>query len=237
MATQTQNPRTVGAAMLFSLTMHVCLLLGFVQYSMHARTVSPHLADLIAYPPIEVVLLTASVPTFEIPAAKSAINQKPSHPTTGRFLSPIAEVLIQTSKPASANDLPIESSTSMDVAKDEHGHSTVALNSVSKANAVAEKKMDSEPAQTARPDYAYNPQPEYPILLREQDVGGVVWLRVWVDSEGRPGEIKLAKGSGFRLLDDAALRAVRQWRFIPARTGEQKLASWVEFPIRFTLNS
>lgn len=82
----------------------------------------------------------------------------------------------------------------------------------------------------------YSCEPDYPMLLREQGVGGVVWLRVWVDSDGRPIEIKLAKGSGYRLLDDAALRAVKQWRFIPAKNGEQRMASWVEFPIRFTLN-
>lgn len=74
------------------------------------------------------------------------------------------------------------------------------------------------------------------MVLREQGVGGVVWLRVWVDNDGRPVEIKLSKGSGYRLLDDAALRAVKLWRFIPAKNGEQRMTSWVEFPIRFALN-
>ena len=96
---------------------------------------------------------------------------------------------------------------------------------------------DAQQPQTraGQPDYAHNPLPAYPALLREQGIGGVVWLRVWVDGEGRAGEVKLAKGSGFRLLDEAALQAVRQWRFIPAQMGDQKLASWVEFPIRFAL--
>lgn len=94
----------------------------------------------------------------------------------------------------------------------------------------------AEPRTGARPDYAYNPAPDYPLALREQGIGGVVWLRVWVDGEGRPGEIRLAKGSGYRLLDDAAMRAVKHWRFVPARSGDQTLASWVEFPIRFALN-
>lgn len=87
----------------------------------------------------------------------------------------------------------------------------------------------------ARPDHAYNPPPDYPLALREQGIGGVVWLRVWVDVEGRAAEVRLARGSGYRLLDEAAVRAVRQWRFIPARSGDQTQASWVEFPIRFVL--
>ncbi len=91
----------------------------------------------------------------------------------------------------------------------------------------------TEPVQSARPDYAYNPHPEYPSLLRDQGVGGVVWLKVWVASSGEPGKITLLRGSGYRLLDDAALRAVQNWRFLPAKQGQQALASWVEFPIRF----
>lgn len=93
----------------------------------------------------------------------------------------------------------------------------------------------TEPHVGARPDYAYNPPPDYPLAMREQGIAGVVWLRVWVDGEGRPGEVRLARGSGYRLLDDAAMRAVRDWRFVPARSGDQAIASWVEFPIRFAL--
>jgi len=103
-------------------------------------------------------------------------------------------------------------------------------------SAAAPATPAAEPHVGARPDYAYNPPPDYPLALREQGIGGVVWLRVWVDGDGRPGEIRLARGSGYRLLDDAAVRAVRHWRFVPARSGDQTMASWVEFPIRFALS-
>lgn len=92
------------------------------------------------------------------------------------------------------------------------------------------------PVRKAQPDYAHNPPPDYPRLLREQGVGGVVWLRVWVQADGQPGDITVSKGSGYRLLDESALRAVRQWRFLPARHGSQALASWVEFPVRFSIS-
>jgi TonB family protein len=90
--------------------------------------------------------------------------------------------------------------------------------------------------QTARPDHAHNPKPDYPLALRDQGISGVVWLRVWVDPTGRPREIELAKGSGYRLFDEAALRAVQHWRFIPAKSAQQSFASWVEFAVRFELN-
>ena len=87
----------------------------------------------------------------------------------------------------------------------------------------------------AEPDYQSNPPPEYPMLLRDQSVGGVVWVRVWVEETGLPGKVALLKGSGYRLLDESALKAVRQWRFIPARSGNHPFASWVEFPVRFVV--
>ena len=90
--------------------------------------------------------------------------------------------------------------------------------------------------QKAAPDYAYSPAPNYPLLLREQGIGGLVWLRVWVNIDGRAEQVHLLEGSGYRLLDEAALRAVRNWRFFPAAEAGQALASWVSFPIRFSVS-
>jgi len=96
--------------------------------------------------------------------------------------------------------------------------------------------VTAQPPQTARPDHAHSPKPAYPLALRDLGVSGIVWLRVWVDSTGRPREIELAKGSGYRLFDEAALRAVHHWRFIPAKNEQQSVASWVEFAVRFEIN-
>ena len=88
-----------------------------------------------------------------------------------------------------------------------------------------------------QPNYANNPPPIYPRLLREQGIEGVVWLRVWVDCDGHPQQINIIQASGYRLFDEAALRAVQHWRFSPAQQGDRHVASWVEFPIRFSLDS
>ena len=107
----------------------------------------------------------------------------------------------------------------------------------STARSAAVRPRDStQSLQTARPDHAYSPKPTYPLALRDLGVSGVVWLRVWVDDAGRPREIELSKGSGYRLFDEAALRAVQHWRFIPAKNEQQNVASWVEFAVRFELN-
>jgi protein TonB len=75
----------------------------------------------------------------------------------------------------------------------------------------------------------------YPALLRERGIQGQVLLRVKVDADGRAAEVIVAGGSGWRLLDEAARRVAESCPYLPARRGDQKLVSWVEYPVRFAL--
>jgi protein TonB len=89
------------------------------------------------------------------------------------------------------------------------------------------------PGQKARPNYAHSPAPDYPSLLQDEGIGGVVWLKAWVEIDGQASRVTLLRGSGYRILDESALRAVQAWRFFPAKQDGLAFASWVEFPIRF----
>ncbi|NIJ08781.1 protein TonB [Sphingomonas vulcanisoli] len=60
-----------------------------------------------------------------------------------------------------------------------------------------------------------NPAPRYPMESRRNHEEGTVRLRVLISSQGTVEDIKVAKSSGFDRLDDAALSAVRKWRFRP----------------------
>lgn len=84
--------------------------------------------------------------------------------------------------------------------------------------------------------YLRNPPPEYPPQSRTLEEEGVVKLKVRVSVEGRALAVELAKSSGFKRLDAAALEAVRQWRFVPAKQDGQALEDTVIVPLRFTLN-
>ena len=100
----------------------------------------------------------------------------------------------------------------------------------------ATQALEALPEQeSAQPTHALSPPPDYPITLRQRGIEGTVWLRVHVDRSGLPEQIILFKTSGYRLFDEVALRAVARWRFRPARSNGQYLASWVEFPVRFIL--
>jgi protein TonB len=65
-----------------------------------------------------------------------------------------------------------------------------------------------------------------------------VVVRVRVRPDGSVAEAELAQSSGSALLDESALRTVREsWRFVPARRDGTAVESWVEVPIRFVLET
>ena len=87
----------------------------------------------------------------------------------------------------------------------------------------------------AHADRRLCPPAPHPVALRERGIEGAVVLRVKVDVQGRPADVQVLTGSGWRLFDEAALQQVRACRFIPATQGGQAIDSWVEFPVRFAL--
>jgi len=85
--------------------------------------------------------------------------------------------------------------------------------------------------------YLNNPRPAYPPIARKLGIEGVVLLRVDVSAKGTPDRIVIAQTSGATLLDEAAMKAVQGWTFVPARRGDAPIAHPVEVPIRFQLKN
>lgn len=86
-------------------------------------------------------------------------------------------------------------------------------------------------------DYLQNPAPVYPPLARRMGEEGKVLVRAYVLPSGRPERVELRQSSGSPRLDEAALAAVRKWRFVPARRAGEAVAAWVVIPITFRLES
>lgn len=80
-----------------------------------------------------------------------------------------------------------------------------------------------------------NPRPDYPRAAREAGWEGTVVLQILVLPDGTAGNVTLHKPSGYSILDEAALSAVRRWRFIPAMDGNFPVQSVARLPIRFDL--
>ncbi len=85
--------------------------------------------------------------------------------------------------------------------------------------------------------YLNNPRPAYPPMARRLGIEGLVVLRVQVSAKGTPDQVAVAQTSGTQVLDEAALRAVQGWSFVPARLGEKPIAHVVDVPVRFQLKN
>ncbi len=85
--------------------------------------------------------------------------------------------------------------------------------------------------------YLRNPAPAYPAIARRSGDQGTVMLKVLVSAEGAPLRVELDQSSDSRALDGAALDAVKNWRFVPARRGAENIEGWVRVPVVFRLDS
>ncbi len=92
---------------------------------------------------------------------------------------------------------------------------------------------DVEPDYKA--SYLNNPSPPYPLAARRLGLQGRVVLEVEVLDIGLCGQINVVQGSGYEVLDNAALRTVKSWHFSPARQAGHAVTRWFRVPINFSL--
>ncbi len=85
------------------------------------------------------------------------------------------------------------------------------------------------------PEYYFNPKPKYPRAAQNRGWEGTTVLHIEVQSNGDSGKIEVAQSSGYSILDQAAVEAVRCWKFVPARLGDQAIHGAVDQPITFKL--
>lgn len=91
--------------------------------------------------------------------------------------------------------------------------------------------LDTEPDYKTA--YLNNPKPLYPPWAKDMGYQGRVMLNVEVLADGRVGQVLLQKSSGYDILDNAAIRSVKSWRFTPARHLGQPVTQWVPVPVKF----
>jgi len=87
------------------------------------------------------------------------------------------------------------------------------------------------------PKILYKPVPHYPKIARELGLEGKTLLRVEILQDGRLGAIKVRESCGHKVLDEAATKAIKHWKFAPAHDGQFTVRSVVDLPIRFSLRS
>jgi periplasmic protein TonB len=80
-------------------------------------------------------------------------------------------------------------------------------------------------------------EPEYPQFALNAGIEGAVTIRAEVFEDGTVGAVEVVRSlqSGPGGLDEAAITAVKQWKFIPAENQGKPVAVWVSFDIDFQL--
>ena len=79
------------------------------------------------------------------------------------------------------------------------------------------------------------PAPEYPEEARSNRWEGRVEVKMLVSETGAVAEAHVVSSSGYRSLDNAAVRCVRGWRFSPKYVDGRAEATWFVKPVTFRL--
>ena len=77
-------------------------------------------------------------------------------------------------------------------------------------------------------------QPEYPQLARQARIQGPVILRAIINRDGRIENLQVL--SGHPMLVQAAIDAVRQWRYRPYLLNDQAVEVETQITVNFTLS-
>lgn len=103
------------------------------------------------------------------------------------------------------------------------------------ASMVAPPELPVTPPEISA-DYADNPLPQYPAISRRLGEEGRLQVRVCVAVDGMVSSATVNKSSGFERLDRATMEALRQWRFKPARRGDELIPGCVTVPWKWSLH-
>ena len=201
--------------------------------------------------PIEVDIITP-IPEKTIPLAQvhsepkvAALAKQLPRPVTAPVWTPPAAAprpttpaLPQTVPAATSQEKSVTTPQPASTASLPHSSAPVAAGTANRSLTDTESGRADLPVVGPSYDAAYlsNPPPPYPAAARRLKLQGTVTVRVMVSPDGRPTSVTLEKGSGVRILDEAALEAVRHWSFVPARRGDKAIAALVDVPVRFRLN-
>ncbi|MFA5985496.1 MAG: energy transducer TonB [Methylococcaceae bacterium] len=227
-----KKPQTKAYGLAFGLALSLHLLwLGFSGPATKTPKITPP-------KPIQVAWLS----TQDTATAKPQQTEQPK--TLKPEQKPVAKTKPQALKPPKAKTL---------IANANQSVVTTQVTDLAPSPPIAEKRP-VQPMPTATPpasshpsteavqspphlnaDYLDNPKPNYPAISRELGEQGRVLLRALINTDGSVANVAIRTTSGYSRLDQAACDSVKQWRFVPARQGDQAVSAWVVVPVTFSL--
>jgi periplasmic protein TonB len=234
-------PITLTRALAVALvTIVACLVHCIVLFWINSVPKPEHFTEAKSLPMIDIALEAANAgaeaeikpevtkPTAPKPKIKPIKKPKPKpkpEKTKSELKKPIVKPEDKSSEP--------ESKVSTTPIKDLPNKTPVVG---TKANSDSQKSQSGKvsPAR-GYVGYLNNPKPHYPGIAKSRHWEGLVMLRVYVTPDGRCGNLTIYRSSGHDVLDESAMAAVRNWRFVPGKRGDTPIASWATVPIEFQL--
>jgi protein TonB len=172
----------------------------------------------------------------EKPIAPKKVEKKliqhQSKPMPTARKTPVSKPIFERSRASSqAPAMPVENTfTSMS----EKNLESIAKPAATSANKPATASPGFQ-SPSFNASYLDNPAPNYPSISRRLGEQGKVLLRVQVAVDGTADSVVLQTSSGSSRLDQAALAAVKKWRFVPAKRGGQAVVASVVVPVSFSI--
>lgn len=205
--------------------------------ALNARNDAPPLPVASSVPPIVAHLSSQSVVEAAVPPAPESATmpsgrqpQRVERKRKALASTPHVDAQQPAMKEASPASASLASDNPEQAPQLDAALSTAATGAIAKSDST-----DPVVPPSFKADYLDNPAPVYPSAARRMREQGRVLLLVDVAPDGLPRQVNLAASSGSPRLDEAALAAVRQWRFVPARRGTTAVPAQVLVPIIFGL--
>ncbi len=184
---------------------------------------------------------TYKKPTKEREKAKRVEKKNPSKKekiTTPERAkpSPTAKVALQNSKEMREKKVSLHTASFYSFDKPQSDKPQTVLQNTSYGLQLPNGSIEEGMGGPLPPTPIQQEKPPYPPLARRRGYQGRLVLKLLVSKDGRVATVRVVKSSGYSILDRAALKTVKRWRFIPARLGSETIPFWVEVPVVFRLD-
>lgn len=76
----------------------------------------------------------------------------------------------------------------------------------------------------------------YPDWARNAGMKGKAFVKALINIDGRATDVKIVISSGYEILDDAAIQAIKKSRWQPAMQRDEPVRVWITIAVKFLLH-
>jgi len=135
------------------------------------------------------------------------------------------------------NDIDCVKTKGLDTAIKLQDDDSESLSEMSSLSSDTDKSRPcTPPLQRASHEGLSNPLPVYPLIARKRGHEGGVILRLKISNHGDCEGVQIKTSSGSTFLDEAAIAAVKSWKFTPALRGVSPTSDEIDVTFDFRLS-